>query len=185
MAPEAETPTPTAVASVIAPVVRASGLFLEDVTIVGPAHRAVVRVTVDLEENEVGSVELERVAEVSRAVSDALDASDLFPRAYQLEVSSPGTSRPLTEPRHFRRARTRLVRIELQATCWGYASLSHDTSVDIDERKFEEFEPFLRALIEDGIHGSKDSNAYWGIRGLYSGTLGNCNTWTAASADVD
>ena len=76
-------------------------------------------------------------------------------------------------------------RIELQATCWGYASLSHDTSVDIDERKFEEFEPFLRALIEDGIHGSKDSNAYWGIRGLYSGTLGNCNTWTAASADVD
>lgn len=112
MAPEAETPTPTAVASVIAPVVRASGLFLEDVTIVGPAHRAVVRVTVDLEENEVGSVELERVAEVSRAVSDALDASDLFPRAYQLEVSSPGTSRPLTEPRHFRRARTRLVRIE-------------------------------------------------------------------------
>ena len=112
MAPEAETPTPTAVASVIAPVVRASGLFLEDVTIVGPAHRAVVRVTVDLEENEVGSVELERVAEVSRAVSDALDASDLFPRAYQLEVSSPGTSRPLTEPRHFRRARTRLVLIE-------------------------------------------------------------------------
>lgn len=112
MAPEAETPTPTAVASVIAPVVRASGLFLEDVTIVGPAHRAVVRVTVDLEEKEVGSVELERVAEVSRAVSDALDASDLFPRAYQLEVSSPGTSRPLTEPRHFRRARTRLVRIE-------------------------------------------------------------------------
>ena len=86
MAPEAETPTPTAVARVIAPVVRASGLFLEDVTIVGPAHRAVVRVTVDLEENEAGSVELERVAEVSRAVSDALDASDLFPRAYQLEV---------------------------------------------------------------------------------------------------
>lgn len=112
MAPEAETPTPTAVASVIAPVVRASGLFLEDVAITGPAQRAVVRVTVDLDEDELGSVELERVAEVSRAVSDALDQSDLFPRPYQLEVSSPGTSRPLTEARHFKRARTRLVRLE-------------------------------------------------------------------------
>jgi len=130
MAPEAETPTPTAVASVIAPVVRASGLFLEDVTIVGPAQRAVVRVTVDLEEDEVGSVELERVAEVSRAVSDALDASDLFPRAYQLEVSSPGTSRPLTEPRHFRRARTRLVRIECTE---GQPVVGRVTDVDGDD----------------------------------------------------
>lgn len=113
MAPEAETPTPTAVASVIAPVVRSSGLFLEDVAITGPAQRAVVRVTVDLDENEVGSLELERVAEVSRAVSDALDQSDLFPRPYQLEVSSPGTARPLTDARHFKRARTRLIRVEL------------------------------------------------------------------------
>lgn len=112
MAPEAETPTPTAVASVIAPVVRANALFLEDVTITGPAQRAVVRVTVDLDEDELGSVPLERVADVSRAVSAALDESDLFPRPYQLEVSSPGTSRPLTDARHFKRARSRLVRLE-------------------------------------------------------------------------
>lgn len=101
-----------AVAAAITDAVTASGLFLEDVTIVGPATRSVVRVTVDLPEDEVGSLPLERVAEVSRVVSDALDASDVLPHAYQLEVSSPGATRTLTEARHFRRARTRLVRVE-------------------------------------------------------------------------
>lgn len=101
-----------AVAAAITDAVAASGLFLEDVTIVGPATRSVVRVTVDLREDEVGSLPLDRVAEVSRVVSDALDASDVLPHAYQLEVSSPGATRTLTEARHFRRARTRLVRVE-------------------------------------------------------------------------
>lgn len=101
-----------AVTAAITDAVAASGLYLEDVTIVGPATRSVVRVTVDLPEDEVGSLPLERVAEVSRAVSDALDAADVLPHAYQLEVSSPGATRTLSEARHFRRARTRLVRVE-------------------------------------------------------------------------
>lgn len=101
-----------AVAAAIVGAVRESGLHLEDVTVTGPANRSVVRVTLDLPEDEVGSLPLERVAEVSRAISDALDAADVLPQAYQLEVSSPGATRPLTEPRHFRRARTRLVRVE-------------------------------------------------------------------------
>ncbi|MGP7960760.1 ribosome maturation factor RimP [Sanguibacter sp. A247] len=103
-----------AVTAAIAGAVGAADLFLEDVTISGPVTRSVVRVTVDLGEDEVGSLPLERLADVSRAVSEALDASDVLPHAYQLEVSSPGATRTLTDARHFRRARTRLVRVEMR-----------------------------------------------------------------------
>ncbi len=56
-------------------------------------------------------VDLDAVADVSRAVSEALDADagDGFAGPYVLEVSSPGVDRPLTEPRHWRRAAGRLV----------------------------------------------------------------------------
>lgn len=76
-------------------------------------------------------------------------------------------------------------RIELQATCWGYAMMAHDPTQSVGEASLVEFEQYLRATIEDGIHGSKDSMAYWGIRGLYSADMGNCNTWTVAPEDVD
>jgi ribosome maturation factor RimP len=43
-----------------------------------------------------------------------LDASNtLGETPYTLEVSSPGVDRPLTEPRHWRRARGRLVRAKV------------------------------------------------------------------------
>ena len=108
-------PTPEALSDRIRPAIVGAGLFLEDVSIVGPEQRSTVRVTVDLPEDELGSVDLDRVAEVARAVSDALDEDDMFPGTYNLEVSSPGTSRPLTQLRHFRRARTRLVTLDLIA----------------------------------------------------------------------
>ena len=51
---------------------------------------------------------------VSRNISAVLDASNpLGDAPYTLEVSSPGVDRPLTEPRHWRRARGRLVRVKV------------------------------------------------------------------------
>ena len=80
-----------------------------------------MRVVVDLPETEVGSVDLDRVAEVSRAVGDSLDTSDaLGPGPYALEVTTPGVDRPLTERRHWLRARTRLPeRVAAQARLVG------------------------------------------------------------------
>jgi ribosome maturation factor RimP len=47
-------------------------------------------------------------------VAAELDASGVMGQAaYTLEVSSPGVDRPLTEPRHWRRAVGRLVRAPL------------------------------------------------------------------------
>lgn len=76
-------------------------------------------------------------------------------------------------------------RLELQATCFGYAMIAHDPSFTMTRGVYDSFEPFLRAVVEDGIHGSKDSVATWGLRGLYSSSLSNCNTWTALPGDVD
>ncbi|MBC7291854.1 MAG: ribosome maturation factor RimP [Actinotalea sp.] len=102
------------VREVVEPVVAAAGLYLEEVAVVRAGRRSVVRVTVDLSQDDVGSLDSDRLAEVSRDVSAALDRSDPVRGEYVLEVSTPGTSRPLTEPRHFRRARTRLVRLALR-----------------------------------------------------------------------
>src|SRR5579863_8673338 len=48
-------------------------------------------------------VNLELCASVSRELSPALDALDLIPHAYHLEVSSPGVERPLRAERDFAR----------------------------------------------------------------------------------
>ncbi|WP_083260116.1 ribosome maturation factor RimP [Cellulosimicrobium cellulans] len=97
----------------IEPVVQEAGLFLEDVTVSRAGARSVVRVVLDLPEDAEGSLDLDTVAEVSRPISAALDEVDVLPGAYTLEVSTPGTDRALTERRHFRRARGRLVRLVL------------------------------------------------------------------------
>ena len=78
-------------------------------------RRHVVRVIVDAD----GGINLDAVADVSRAVSAALDAAeeaggDILAGEYQLEVSSPGVDRPLTLPRHWRRNVGRLVKVTVR-----------------------------------------------------------------------
>ncbi|MGF0116372.1 ribosome maturation factor RimP [Promicromonospora sp. Marseille-Q5078] len=103
-----------AVRRVVAPAVDAAGLFLEDVVVTQAGKKSVVRITVDLPEDQVGSLDSDTLGDASRAISAALDADDVVPGAYTLETSTPGTSRPLTELRHFRRARGRLVTLQLR-----------------------------------------------------------------------
>lgn len=102
-----------AVREVVEPVVTAAGLVVEDVHVSAAGRRSVVRVVVDLAEG-IGGIDADTLGDVSRDISAALDREDPVKGAYTLEVSSPGTDRPLTEPRHFRRARTRLVRLTLR-----------------------------------------------------------------------
>ena len=95
------------------PVVEGCGLVLEDVTVGTAGRRRLVRVTVDLSDGP-GGVGSDALTEVSHAVSRALDDTDIIPGAYVLEVSTPGTDRRLTEPRHLRRAQGRLVRLRMR-----------------------------------------------------------------------
>ncbi|WP_409331515.1 ribosome maturation factor RimP [Trujillonella humicola] len=93
----------------IQPIVDAAGYDLEELVVTPAGRRSVVRVVVDRDEG----VSLDDVAEVSRAVSAALDANDgeLGRAPYVLEVTSPGVDRPLTEQRHWRRNTGRLVTV--------------------------------------------------------------------------
>ena len=98
------------VAGLIEPVLRAMGMDLEAVTIRTVGRRRVLRIVVDAD----GGVSLDAIAEVSREVSARLDAKNAMGDApYTLEVSSPGVDRPLTEPKHWRRAIGRLVVVPL------------------------------------------------------------------------
>jgi len=108
------TPAPaTRVREVVEPAVEAAGLVLEDVEVVRAGARSVVRVVVDLTEDDRGELDLDRVSEVTRGVSAALDAVDAVPGQYTLEVSSPGVARPLTQRRHYARAVGRSVSLRL------------------------------------------------------------------------
>ncbi|MCL2595884.1 MAG: ribosome maturation factor RimP, partial [Promicromonosporaceae bacterium] len=112
-APRSDGKVADAVRGVVAPVIAAADLWLEDVSVSRAGSRTLVRIIVDLPETEIGSLDSDVLGEVSRSVSAALDADDVVPGAYLLEVSTPGITRALTEPRHFRRARTRLVKLNL------------------------------------------------------------------------
>ena len=97
-----------ALLDLLTPVVTASGADLEDVTVSRAGSRSLVRVVIDRD----GGLDLDAVAEVSHAVSAALDSDeDVIPGTFVLEVTTPGVDRPLTEPRHWRRARGRLVSV--------------------------------------------------------------------------
>ena len=102
-----------AVREVVGPVVEAAGLYLEEVTVTRAGSTSVVRITVDLPDDALGSLDSDRLGDVSRAMSAALDTDDVVSGAYTLEISTPGTSRPLTELRHYKRARTRLVTLKM------------------------------------------------------------------------
>jgi ribosome maturation factor RimP len=93
----------------IEPVVGAAGYDLEELVVTPAGRRSVVRVVVDRE----GGVTLDDIAEISRTVSEVLDANDdgMGRTPYVLEVSSPGVDRPLTGPRHWRRNTGRLVTV--------------------------------------------------------------------------
>jgi len=92
----------------VTPVVESAGLDLENLTLTPAGKRRMVRVIVDGDDG----VDLDVVASVSRAVADALDESEAMGETpYVLEVTSPGVDRALTLPRHWRRARTRLVEV--------------------------------------------------------------------------
>ena len=81
------------VAAIVAPLADERGLDLYDVE----QHQAAFRVLVDRE----GGIDIDTLAELSRAVSRALDEADPVAGKYTLEVSSPGLERPLRRPDHF------------------------------------------------------------------------------------
>jgi ribosome maturation factor RimP len=94
----------------IEPILGAMSLDVEAVKIATVGRRRLLRIVVDAD----GGVSLDDIALASREVSAMLDAKNVMGEApYTLELTSPGVDRPLTEPRHWRRAAGRLVTVQL------------------------------------------------------------------------
>lgn len=92
------------------PLVSSQGLDLEEIAVDAVGRKRVLRVVVD---SDTGA-DLDRIADVSRALSAKLDETDAMGGGeYTLEVGTPGAERPLTEHRHYVRATGRLVRFQL------------------------------------------------------------------------
>jgi ribosome maturation factor RimP len=118
-------------AGMLQPVVAAAGLDLESVRVTIVGKRRLLRVVVDSDHG----VSLDETADVSREISALLDASNVMGEVpYTLEVSSPGVDRPLTEPRHWRRATRRLVRVKVaeEGTVLGRVLAVDEAGVTLD-----------------------------------------------------
>ncbi|MEU5365237.1 ribosome maturation factor RimP [Streptomyces sp. NPDC005925] len=91
------------------PLVSSQGLDLEEVAVDSVGRKRVLRVVVD---SDTGA-DLDRIADVSRALSAKLDETDAMGEGeYTLEVGTPGAERALTEHRHYVRAADRLVKFQ-------------------------------------------------------------------------
>lgn len=100
----------SALATAITPAISALGLDLEDCSIRLVGRRKLVKVIVDGD----NGVNLDIVADVSRAIDDLIESSGVLGNAdWTLEVTSPGIDRPLTQPRHWRRNVGRMVQVQL------------------------------------------------------------------------
>lgn len=79
------------------------------------AHRGGGRLRLYIDRSgstETDGVTVDDCAAVSRRVSEVLDASDRIRSEYTLEVSSPGSDRPLRTPAHFERFAGSRVHVE-------------------------------------------------------------------------
>ena len=84
----------------IEPVIADRGCELVDVDDARGSGPGVLQITIDRVEGD-GQVSLDRCAEISREIESQLDAADVFPGRYRLEVSSPGLDRVLAREKDF------------------------------------------------------------------------------------
>ncbi len=87
------------VKELVAPIAEELGVEVLRVRLGGGQRTRLVQIIVDRR----GGVDSEALERISRGVSLQLDAEDLIPGAYRLEVSSPGFDWPLESPEDFAR----------------------------------------------------------------------------------
>lgn len=101
----------------------------------GQGSRQLVRVVIDRK----GGVTVDTCQQISRALSEQLDASDPIGGRYTLEVTSPGTDWPLDDQRGFERVEGRQVLIHRRVDrdrveqVRGRVVSAGDTAVEVDD----------------------------------------------------
>jgi len=96
------------ISELVTPAVSDLGFYLEDVHVAIPGSHRIVTCIVDGD----ASLNLDQVTSVSRVISELLDEAPFMGETpFTLEVTSPGVDRPLTQPRHFAKNVSRLLKI--------------------------------------------------------------------------
>jgi ribosome maturation factor RimP len=120
------------ITDLISPAVAEAGFFLEEVQIASPGNHRIVTCVVD----GPTPLNLDQVTVASRVVSELLDsASFMGETPFTLEVTSPGVDRPLTQPRHWTKNLTRLIKVTLNT---GETIIGRLTEFDGDAAKLVE-----------------------------------------------
>ncbi len=150
--------TVTAVSTAVTSRLEELGLDLENVELTPAGKRRVLRIAVDKD----GGVSLDEVAAATRAINEVIDASDVMgEQPFTLEVTSRGVDRPLTEPRHWRRNQTRLVKVTLAdgTVISGRIGESDDEQVSLDVDGSGRAVPYgdiKKALVQIEFNRKKD-----------------------------
>jgi len=103
-----------------APLINSEGLEIVDIEFRHEGSRGgkVLRLYLDKE----GGPSVDDLSRVSRQLSELLDARDVVPGTYTLEVSSPGINRPLKRPEHFARFVGKRIRVRTRDSIDGRRS---------------------------------------------------------------
>lgn len=85
--------------------------FVVEVKVNQVGHKTVLGILIDADQG----VNIDTCARVSRMVSDEIEAKELIPDAYTIEVSSPGVDYPLSSRRQYAKNIGRSLKVLLES----------------------------------------------------------------------
>jgi len=151
------------ISDLISPAVTEAGFFLEEVQIATPGSHRIVTCVVD----GPTPLNLDQVTVASRLISELLDTAEFMGEThFTLDVTSPGVDRPLTQPRHWTKNLTRLIKVTLNdgATITGRLTEFNESDATLVENikgRIKEhtvaFADIKRAVVEIEFN-RKDAN---------------------------
>ena len=131
-------PSTTQLQQALAPIAQAAQLDIEHIKVTRAGKKSQVGIYLDGDQRPDSDL-LESLAQhIGEELDAREDAGEMsFGPGYTLEVSTPGLDMPLTQPRHWRRNRHRLVAIQQQGQgqgtpeVWRIGALADDDSAVI------------------------------------------------------
>lgn len=106
------------VEQLLQPLLEAQGLELVEVEFTRP-RRGRANLRIFLDRQGTGGITLDEITRVSRMAGNLLDVYDFIGVPYNLEVSSPGLTRPLKSRKDYQRNVGRLVRLTTKRAIGG------------------------------------------------------------------
>jgi ribosome maturation factor RimP len=96
----------------LVPIAESAGAFVVDIAVRNERGGKLLQAFIDTDKG----VTIEQCAEISRELARQLDLSNLIPTSYRLEVSSPGTDKPIRLLRQYGKNVGRRFRLSWEGT---------------------------------------------------------------------